>query len=332
MNPLALTLALGPYDHTRDVTDGSIPVEGVALRTLNLPIEEIFYRFTMHREWDISEMSMAKYIALRSQPNPDLIALPVFISRAFRHSMFYVKTGSSINCPEDLVGKKVGIPEWAQTAGVYGRGYLSDYLNIDLKSIQWIQGGVNQAGRVEKVKLKLPDGLQYKSVPEKSLNEMLISGEIDAVMSARPPANFGSGVDRLIPNYQAEEEKYFRDTNIFPIMHSLVMKARIYEENPWVAMNLFKSFDKARQQSMERMSDVTASHVPFAWLAEYASRMAAVFGEDFYPYGIGKDEGGAINRATLEAFCKFGFDQGVCERKLSVDELFPKNVASSFKV
>ena len=143
MNPLPLTLALGPYDQTRDVTDGSVCIEGVQLRTLNLPIEEIFYRFTLHREWDMSEMSMGKYIALRAQGDTSITALPVFVSRAFRHSMFYVKASSSIQKPEDLAGKRIGIPEWAQTAGIYGRGYLSDYLGLDLTSIRWVQAGVN---------------------------------------------------------------------------------------------------------------------------------------------------------------------------------------------
>jgi 4,5-dihydroxyphthalate decarboxylase len=332
MNPLPLTLALGPYDHTRDVTDGAIPVEGVALRTLNLPIEEIFYRFTLHREWDISEMSMGKYIALRSQDDPGIQALPIFISRAFRHSMFYVKEGSAIQRPEDLAGKRIGVPEWAQTAGVYGRGFLSDYLGIDLKGITWVQSGVNQAGRSEKVKLHLPDGMQYHPVKDKSLNEMLLSGELDAIMSARPPIALGKGVVRLMPDYQLAEEQYFRDTKIFPIMHGLVVRGPVLQEHPWVGMNLVKSFTQAKQQSMERLSDVTASHAPFAWMAEYANRMKSIFGEDFFPYGIGPDAGGQINVATLDAFCKFGHEQGICARRLSVEELFPKNVLSSFKV
>ena len=332
MNPLSLTLALGPYDHTRDVTDGAIPVEGVALRTLNLPIEEIFYRFTLHREWDISEMSMGKYIALCSQNDPGIRALPVFISRAFRHSMFYVRTGGTVKRPEDLAGKRIGVPEWAQTAGIYGRGFLSDYLGIDLKGIQWVQAGVNQPGRKEKVRLNLPAGLSYTSVPDRSLNDMLLAGELDAVMSARPPGALGKGIERLMPDYQSAEEQYFRDTSIFPIMHALVVRGPVLDEHPWVAMNLYKAFQQAKEQSMERLSDVTASHAPFAWLAEYAQRMQSVFGEDFFPYGVGTDAGGKINRATLEAFCKFGYDQGICERRLDVDELFPKNVLTSFKV
>ena len=332
MNPLPLTLALGPYDHTRDVTDGTVRVEGVQLRTLALPIEEIFYRFTLHREWDISEMSMAKYIALRSQDDTSIMALPVFISRAFRHSMFYVREGSTIKRPEDLKGKRIGIPEWAQTAGVYGRGYLSDYVGVKLTDIEWIQAGVNEPGRNEKVKLKLPDGINYSNVAGSSLNEMLLKGELDAVMSARPPAGMGRGIVRLMPDSRAAEAQYFKDTSIFPIMHSLVLKGTVLEAYPWVAMNLYKTFLEAKNRSMERLSDVTASHAPLAWMSNYTDDMRGIFGDDFYPYGIAAGRGGDINRATLEAFLKFGFDQGVCHRKLAVEELFPKQVLGSYKV
>jgi len=325
-------MALGPYDQTRDVTDGSVPIEGVQLRTLNLPIEEIFYRFTMYREWDISEMSMGKYIALRAQGDTSMTALPVFVSRAFRHSMFYVKAGSAVKRPEDLQGKRIGIPEWAQTAGIYGRGYLSDYLGLDLASMQWVQAGVNQPGRVEKVRLTLPAGIHYTNAPDKSLNQMLLDGSVDALMTARPPAGMGQGIERLMPDYQALELAYFKATRVYPIMHALVIKTAVLDAHPWVAMNVYKAFMKAKTQSMARLSDITASHAPMPWLADYTARLEAVFGADFYPYGIGQDAGGQINRATLEAFCKFGHDQGVCDRLLNVEELFAKNVLGSFKV
>ena len=332
MNPLPLTLALGPYDHTRDVTDGTVAVQGVQLRTLDLPIEEIFYRFTLHREWDVSEMSMGKYIALRSQDDASVMALPVFISRAFRHSMFYVREGGAIKRPEDLQGKCIGVPEWAQTAGIYGRGYLSDYIGLKLKDIQWIQAGVNEPGRKEKVQLKLPEGLKCRNVPASSLNDMLLKGELDAVMSARPPAGLGKGIVRLMPDYQALEEQYFRDTSIYPIMHGLVLKGPVLDEHPWLGTNFYKAFLEAKNRSVERMSDVTASHAPLAWLAEYTGRMRSMFGDDFFPYGIATGRGGDINRTTLTAFLKFGFEQGVCHRLLSVEELFPHKVLASYKV
>jgi len=246
--------------------------------------------------------------------------------------MFYVREGSAIRLPEDLQGKRIGIPEWAQTAGVYGRGYLSDYVRLKLADNEWVQAGVNEAGRNEKVRLKLPDGIQYRNTPDRSLNDLLLKGEIDAIMSARPPVALGRGIVRLMPDAQAAEEQYFRDTRIFPIMHALVVKGPMLQEHPWVAMNLYKAFTEAKRRSIERLSDVTASHAPLAWLSNYTDRMQGIFGEDFFPYGIGLGRGGDINRATLEAFLKFGFEQGVCHRQLSVEELFPRQVLASYKV
>ncbi len=275
---------------------------------------------------------MGKYIALRSQDDRSVMALPVFISRAFRHSMFYVREGGPIRRPEDLQAKRIGIPEWAQTAGIYGRGYLSDYVGLKLQDIQWIQAGVNEAGRKEKVQLKLPSGIQLRNVPDRCLNELLLQGELDAIMSARPPAALGRGIARLMPDAQAAEEQYFRDTNIFPIMHALVLKGAVLDAHPWVGMNLYKAFNEAKARSIERLSDVTASHAPLAWLSNYTQRMSSLFGEDFFPYGIDASRGGEINRATLQAFLKFGFEQGVCHRLLDVEELFPKQVLASYKV
>ena len=285
-------MALGSYDHTRDITDGSVPVQGIELRTLNMSIEEMFYRFTLYREWDVSEMSTGKFVSICAEERPNVRAIPVFISRAFRNSMFYVKSGSPVRRPEDLSGKRIGVPEWAQSAGIYGRGYLSDYVNVDLKSIDWVQAGVNEPGRMEKVKLHLPEGLRYTSMPTKCLNDMLLAGDLDAIMTARPPKAFGQGIVRLMPDYQALEEQYFRDTQIYPIMHALVIKQSVLDDHPWVAMNLYKAFCIAKEQSVDRLSDVSASHAPLAWLGEYAIRMRGLFGEDFFPYGIGQNAGG----------------------------------------
>ena len=328
MNPLSLTLAIGPYDHTRDVTDGTVPIEGVNLRVLKLPIEETFFRFVFHREWDISELSMGKYIAMRSQDDHSITAIPVFVSRMFRHSMFYVKAGSAIKRPEDLKGKRVGVPEWAQTATIYARGYLTDYVGIALKDIDWVQAGVNQAGRIEKVKLKIPEGVRYRSAPDKSLNAMLLTGELDAVLSARPPAGFGKGIERLMPEYQKLEEQYFRDTGIYPIMHTVALKTPVLDQHAWVAMNCLKSFTDAKNRSIERLTEITASHAPLAWVNDYAAKVQALMGEDCFPYGINN----SMNYKTLDAFLKFGFDQGVCFKRLAPEDLYPKSVLTSFKV
>jgi 4,5-dihydroxyphthalate decarboxylase len=326
MEKVALTLAIGDYEHTRDLAAGRVPVQGASLNVLTLPPEEAFFRFTHFREWEVSEMSMGKYVSLRSQDDEGIAAIPVFPSRVFRHSMIYVRDGGKIARPEQLTGARIGVPEWAQTAVIYARGYLAHQVGVPLDSVDWVQAGVNEAGRVEKVKLKLPKGVRLRAEPARSLSEMLLAGELDAVLSARPPRGLGEGIRRLFPDYEAAEEAYFRETGVFPIMHVIVIKTEVLSRHPWLAMNLYKAFDEAKRRSIERLSDITASHAPFAWLAPYAERMKALFGDDFWPYGLEK------NRKTLQAFVDFAFEQGVCHRKVALEELFPKQVLTSFKV
>ena len=326
---LRLTLAVGDYDHVRDLTYGNVRAAGISLNCLYLPPEEIFFRFTKFREWDVSEMSFAKYVALLSQEDRSIVAIPVFPSRVFRLSSLYVRPDGPVRSPADLKGCRMGIPEWAQTAAIYTRGYIAHELGIPLESIEWLQAGVNQPGRVEKVALKLPAGIRCRSEPARSLNDMLLAGEIDAMMSARPPAGFSSGegkIVRLYANFRAAEEDYYRRTRVFPIMHVVALRRDVFDAHPWVAMNLFKAFSEAKQRAIERLSDVTASHAPLAWISEYADRMRSEFGEDFWPYGI------EPNRPTLEAFLQFAHEHGVCHRRLSVEELFPPQVRAFHRV
>jgi 4,5-dihydroxyphthalate decarboxylase len=326
MSKLRLSIAIGDYDHTREVISGRVGVEGVDLISSLLPAEEVFHRFSRHREWDLSEMSMGRYSAMRSQGDDSVIALPVFLSRVFRHSMFYVREGSGMTRLADLAGKRIGIPEWAQTAGVYGRGLLMHEAGLAIEDIAWVQAGVNDPGREEMVKLTLPPSINLVRLRDKTLNGMLLAGEIDAAMTARPPAALGQGVVRLIGNAQAEERDYYRRTGIYPIMHVLTMRAEVFRQHPWVAMNLLKAFEQAKQRSIARLLDITAAAAPLPWLVQFAQETADLFGPDFWPYGV------EPNRRTLENFLRFAHEQSVCARLLAPEELFPPNTASSVKV
>jgi 4,5-dihydroxyphthalate decarboxylase len=326
MSNINLTIATDVYDHVRDLTDGTVRAEGIDLTVLKLQLEEIFYRFTKFREWDISELSMGKYIALRSQDDTSITAIPVFISRVFRHSSIYVKAGSALKSPEQLKGKRIGIPEWAQTASIYSRGLLAHEYGVPLASVEWVQAGVNQPGRIEKVELKLPAGVRYRNEPEKSLDAMVQAGELDAMLSARPPQSLGRGIDRMIPDYRPVEEAYFRKTGVYPIMHVIALRTPVLEQYPWAAMNLLKAFEESKRRSMVRLAEIAATHAPVPWLGDTIAQLRALLGPDIFPYGI------EPNRKTLETFVQYGYEQGVCHRKLSVEELFPASVQSSFKV
>ena len=327
MGTIRLTLALGDYDHTRDLQHGVVRPEGIEIVSIVLPIEEITFRLLKFREWDACEMSFAKYVSLRSQGDDSIVGLPVFPSRLFRLSSIYVPRDGKVKAPADLRGARIGVPEWAQTAAVYTRGYIEHELGIPLASIEWIQAGVNEPGRAEKVALKLPAGLRLTSASDRSLNDLLVAGEIDAALSARPPAAFADGrIVRLLPEYREAEEAYFRKARIFPIMHIVVLRREILDACPWVAMNLCKAFGEAKRRSLARLADITASHAPLPWIADYAARMSSLFGGDPFPYGI------APNLRTLEAFLQFAHEQGVCHRRLAPQELFPQQVQATHKV
>ena len=329
MTRLSLTFAASEYDHFADLTNGLVPVQGIDINYLQISIEEIFYRFTKFREWDISEMSMGKYISLTSQNDDSITAIPVFPSRVFRQSSLFVRSDSTLRDASDLAGKRIGIPEWAQTASIYTRGWLVHQVGIPLQDIEWVQAGVNQPGRVEKVELRLPEGVRYQNAPEHSLTGMLRDGEIDVIMSAHPPGPFEEGngeIVQLYPNFREVEEDYYRQTGIFPIMHVIALRGDVLEANRWIAMNLLRAFEQSKNNSMARAQEITATRFPFAWCYAAAARAKALFGEDFFPYGM------EPNRTTLEAFLQYGFEQGVCHRDVKVEELFPPEVQSSFKV
>jgi 4,5-dihydroxyphthalate decarboxylase len=306
-----------------------VRADGISLTPLIFPsIEEITFRFTRSLEWDVSELSFGKYISLTSQGNAPMIAIPVFPSRVHRHSAIYVRGDRGIRSAKDLEGRTVGIPEWAQTAGIYVRGFLAEEYGVDLAKIEWLQAGVNEPGRAEKVELKLPAGIRYRARPDTSLSAMLASGEVDAVISARAPEAFGPGgpVVRLFPDYRAEEERFFKKTGIFPIMHLITIRRAAFEQHPWIAMNLYKMFDEAKRRCLARLRDFTCARIPLPWAAAIADEIATGYGPDPYPYGIEE------SRPTLEAFCRYAHDQGVTHRRMTIDDLFPREVRAMARV
>src|SRR4029077_5202743 len=324
-----LTLAVCDYEHVREITQGLVRADGITLTPLIFPsIEEITFRFTKSLEWDVSELSFGKYISLTSQGIAPMVAIPVFPSRVHRHSAIYVRGEAGIKTAKDLEGRAVGIPEWAQTAGIYVRGFLAEEYGVDLTKIRWLQAGVNEPGRAEKVELKLPAGIRYEPRPDTSLSEMLDSGKIDAVISARAPAAFtpGSPLVRLFPDYRAEEERFFKKTGIFPIMHLMTMRRTAFEQHPWIAMNLYKMFDEAKRRCFARLRDFTCARIPLPGAAAIADEIAAGYGPDPYPYGI------EDSRPTLEAFCRYAHDQGVTHRRMTIDDLFPREVRAMARV
>ncbi len=323
MSLLKLSIATTDYDHFRDLRMGFVPAEGIDLNWLNLGHHECFARFTANREFDIAELSFAKFSTQVTRPDSDIIGLPVVCSRLFRFSSFYVNKNSGIRSVKDLIGKKVGSPEWAHSAAVYMRGWLHNEMGVALKDVHWYQAGANASGREEKVEITLPEGVKLTRVADKSLSQMLASGEIDCAIIARPPTCFLEGhpdVVRLFPDYLDMEEDYYKRTKVWPIMHIIAMKKSVLEDNPWVARNLYNGFLESKRRSIERLMDPAVSRYPLPWLATYARKMRDMFDGDTFPFGIEE------NRATWEQMALYTYQQGIAHRQFTPEEIFPSGM------
>ena len=319
-NNVPLTLAISDYDHVRDLVDGRVPVDGVDLRCLTLPVEEIFFRFTQFREWEVSELSLGKYVALRSRGDDSVRAIPVFPSRVFRHSALFVRADGPVDDPGALRGGRIGIPEWTVTATIYGRGILEHEYGVRLREVTWVQGGTNEPGRVETLAVAVPDGVTVDRVADRSLNDLLLAGELDAILAPHPPLAFtdgSGGVVHLFSDARAVEQASYAATGVFPIMHVVVLRADVDDAHPWLAGNLVRAFAEARDRSVARVHDANASRFPVMWRPE---------GADAWPYGV------ESNRTTLTSFLGYALEQGVSARPMEPEELFPARVQVSYRV
>ena len=324
-----LTIATSDYDHFRDFRLGLVRAEGIEATWLTLGHHEIFSRFTFNREWDVSELSFAKFAAQVTRENSDIIGLPVYASRLFRFSSFYVNRNKGIKTAKDLRGKRIGVPEWAHTAAVYMRGWLAHEMGIALAEIDWVQAGTNEAGRIEKVELSLPKGVTLTAAPDKTLSDMIASGELDCVIIARPPRSFldkHADVVRLFPDYEAMEQRYYEQTRVYPIMHVIALRKAILAGNPWVARNLVNAFEDSKRRSLERILDPAVSRYPLPWLTNYAARMREMFGGELFPYGI------EANRPTLELFLRYAHEQGIAHKLVKPEDIFPAGIMASVKI
>ncbi len=330
MGNIHLTLACWNYDRTRALAEGLVPVDGADLTYLSLPVEETFFRMLRYREFDAAEMSLSSYVMSLFSASPPFVAIPIFPSRSFRHSCIFINRNSSINEPKDLVGKKVGSPEYQLTAPVWIRGILSDEYGVPVAGAKYFTGGQEEPGRIEKIKLSLPPEIHVEPIsPGNTLSKMLDAGEIDALYTPRMPSTFlhGSGnVRRLFENYGELEKAYFHKTRIFPIMHTVVIRRDVYEKNRWVAQSLYKAFVLAQRATYKDLYETAALKHMLPWLLQHVEETRSIMGEDFWPYGL------EPNLRTLETFLRYSHEQGLSKRRLEPGELFAPETFESFKI
>jgi 4,5-dihydroxyphthalate decarboxylase len=324
MSDLTLTLAVGDYDHVRDLVSGAIRPAGIELRPLSLPIEQIFYRFARYREWEVSELSLAKHCALTDSPrehgdpgrgdpgragDSGLVGLPVFTSRAFRHGSVYVRAGG-VTRAEDLAGARIGVPDWFQTTGVYVRGMLADDHGVATAGVTWTQAPLDGTGLQEVAPLATHGEVRVSAVQGRTLQDMLIEGDLDAIIAPREPRAFRAGGDagplvRLFADPRAAEQESFRRTGVFPILHLIAIRRDVYEASPWIGPSLMRAFTQARDSSLARLSDNGISRIPVPWSTRAVDDARQLLGPDLWPYGVN------ANQVTLSAFLRYARDQGI---------------------
>jgi 4,5-dihydroxyphthalate decarboxylase len=320
MVEVPITIACGNYDRTRAIVDGRIRIEGCAVTYLPLYPEETFHRAFKFGEFDVSELSFSSYLRTVAAGTSPYIAIPAFVSRIFRHSGMYIRTDSGIRKPEDLRGKRIGLPEYQITAVVWMRGLLQHEYGVSPNEIHWRNGGQEQPGRGERTALKPIPGLDLKPLgPNETLVDMLRNGDLDALFTARAPSSFLNRephIARLFANTREAEQAYYKKTGLFPIMHLVGIKKTLIERYPWLATSVYKAFVEAKRLAMTDLCDVNALMVTLPWLEAETKETMAVMGEDFWKYGVHE------NMREVEALTQYSFEQGLVDRKLSAEELF----------
>jgi 4,5-dihydroxyphthalate decarboxylase len=329
MSRLNLSIGIGNYDRVRPMADGTVQIDGVDPVFMYLDPEEIFFRAFRHAEFDICELSLSSFTVKTAAGDNPYIGVPVFPSRAFRHTAIYVRT-DRIKSPADLKGKRIGTPEFQLTACVWARAILEDDHGVKPSDITWVRAGLEQPGRVEKISLNLPPDVKIEDAsPEKTLNAMLAAGEIDGIIAPRAPSCFEQGhkdVGYLFGDTVAAASDYFRRTGIFPIMHLLGIRRDRVEAHPWLPMAALKAFTAAKNLAVARLIDPAASKITLPFVEESVARARALMGDDYWSYGL------AANRKLLETFLHHHHAQGLSSRLLKPEDLFHPSTTESFKI
>ena len=328
MTKLNLSLACWNYDRTRAIQDGSVQPDGININYHDLPVEETFFRMLRHQEFDLAEMSLSSYtVSLFREPRR-FVAIPIFPSRFFRHSCIYVNAKSGIRTPKDLIGKKVGVPEFQMTAPVWIRGTLDELYGVPVDSVTYYTGGEEEPGRSEKLALDLPANIKVQAIPDhKTLSQMLRDGEIDALHTARAPSTYdGKNVVRLFENYGDVEKDYFRKTGLFPIMHTIAIRRDVYEQNRWVAQSLYKAFVEAQKKTYADLRETAVLKAMLPFLNWEVDQTIKEMGTNYWAYGLQENE------KVLSTFLKYHYDCGLSKRLLKPEELFAPETHESFKI
>jgi 4,5-dihydroxyphthalate decarboxylase len=326
MPNLKLKLACWDYDRTRPLMDGRVKPKGIDLEIEVLRPRQAFQRMLDRQEFQVSELSLASYTALKGRAACPFVAIPVTLSKIFRHSCIYVRTGAGIAKPEDLKGKRVGTSQWSSTGLVFMRGMLEHDYGVRAQDMHWFMGGLNSFVEPPLIPLDLPKEIRLDFLSgQQTLEAMFAAGELDALLSLYIPKLFLAGspqIARLFPDYKQVEQDYYRRTRIFPIMHIVALREDIYRTHPWAAASIYRAFCQARDLAVDGLYDTDALRVALPWLIDHVEETWRVFGKDFWAYGL------EPNRPTFTAIGRYVHEQGLSPRIVGADELFAPEAVS----
>jgi 4,5-dihydroxyphthalate decarboxylase len=315
-------------DRVQELYYGTVQPEGIDLHFIPAPPVEAFNRM-LQGEFHCGEMSFSTYTIRLARSKAagqamPFVAIPVFPSRTFRHGAIYVNRRAGITKPEHLKGRRVGVPEYQMTAAVWTRGMLKHEYGVDPKDIQWVTGGIKDPGRKPMVDLSIP-GVEIRHEEHKTLNDMLLSGEIEALIAPQMPPAIRDGreeVSNLFADVPTVEREYYRKTGLFPTMHVVVLRRELYEQHPWAAVSLFKAFEQAKDNCLRGLSVEEPLPVSMPWIYQFGKSVRELMGPDYWPYGIEK------NRKEIEAVCQYTWEQGLVPAKVDPAELFAPAVVN----
>jgi 4,5-dihydroxyphthalate decarboxylase len=325
MARLTISLAGVDYDRTRALFSGEVGVDGCRVIPLAMSPEEAFHRAIRFQEFDVSELSLSSYLIATTRGTSAYAAIPVFPARMFRHSAIYVRSDRGIAAPADLRGKRIGVPEYQMTVALWVRGILADEYGVSPAEIAWRTGGLQEPGRKEKIALTLPPGIDLQPIPaDRTLDAMLDAGEIDGLVSAAAPACLATSpkVMRLFPDYPAVEADYYRRTRLFPIMHVVGIRRTLLDQHPWLAVNVYKAYLRAKAVCYEHLAGMGHLFTALPWPVRAFEEARALLGEDYWSYGL---DG---NLAEIETATRYAHEQGLTPRRLAADELFVPSTLS----
>ncbi len=322
-----LTLATWDHDRCMALHDGRVRVPGVAIDSRIHPTSKLFPWAVQEARFDVTEMSVSSYVLQLSRGGSDYVAIPAFVSRAFRHSGFFARAGSGITSPTDFAGRKIGVPEYQMTAALWMRGILADDHGVDCASIHWRTGALDEGIRRERLELALPPGMVVEPIADgDTLQDMLLRGEIDGLLAPKPPRAFLDGdpaLVRLFPDFEASERDYHARTGFFPIMHLIGVRKTLAQDYPWLPRALYDGFLESRDLALKRLREVwlgNANRVSLPWLGASMERTLATFGPDYWSYGFQK------NRSEIDAICRYSVEQHLAANRVQPEALFHPSV------